>query len=246
MTKLSGRRLFEAAKPIRAAGLRQLRPITRPRRPRRTRAEKTEETFRKLILAATDVIGEHGYSGATIARITMQADLAVGTFYTYFESRQDLFDKLLPLVGDDMLDHLRARVLAGRSLLEREELGFRALLDYYQQHPGLYRLLNEAESVAPKAHEAHFRNLARRYVRALRSGLEEGELPGYEEHELEALAYMLMAMRNYLMMRYGRSGRATKKIPDWLVETYMKFVRGALTSRAEPAGRTARDQARSK
>lgn len=216
------------------------KPIGRqqPRKGRRTRAEQTEDTFRRLVRAGMAVIGDVGYARATVARITLHAKVAVGTFYTYFASRQEFFDRLLPLAGEDMIDYVRARSRYGRTLVERERIGFRALFDYYAENPGLYRLLNEAEMMAPKAHAEHFRNLTARYVRALKRGLDAGELPGYEERELEPLAYMLMSTRNYLMMRYGRSGRGSERMPEWVVETYMKFVTGALTGR-RPGGRTA-------
>ena len=46
------------------------------------------------------------------------------------------------------------------------------------------------------------------------------------DRELEAIAYMLMSARNYLFMRYAKSGMGAKKgVPDWVVPTYMKLVR---------------------
>jgi AcrR family transcriptional regulator len=47
-----------------------------------------EETRKALIRAASEVIGEFGYDGASIGRITERAGLAQGTFYLYFDSRQ--------------------------------------------------------------------------------------------------------------------------------------------------------------
>ena len=224
----------------RVAGHSPMRPAIR--KPRRTRAEQTKDTFRRLVRAGMAVIGDVGYARATVARITLRAKVAVGTFYTYFGSRQEFFDRLLPLAGDDMIDFVRARSRHGRTLIEREEIGFRALFDYYAENPGLYRLLNEAEMMAPKAHAEHFRNLTQRYVRALKRGLDAGELPGYEERELEPLAYMLMSTRNYLMMRYGRSGKRDDRMPEWVVATYVKFVTGALGGR-RPGERTGRREA---
>ena len=40
------------------------------------------------------IVGELGYAGASVALITARADVAQGTFYNYFESRQDLLDQL--------------------------------------------------------------------------------------------------------------------------------------------------------
>ncbi|MGE3594128.1 MAG: TetR/AcrR family transcriptional regulator [Dehalococcoidia bacterium] len=49
--------------------------------------------------AAADVVGEEGYTAASIAKITARAGVAHGTFYSYFDDRQQLFDVLLPFVG---------------------------------------------------------------------------------------------------------------------------------------------------
>ncbi len=205
-------------------------PVARRRRGRSV--EKTEETRTRLIRAAADVIGEIGYAKATIARITERAQLALGTFYTYFASRQDLFDQLLPLLGKDMLDYIRDNMPEDTDVLVREEAGFRLYVEYMIENPGFYRLLNEAETMAPKAYQEHFRNLTNRYVRSIRRGWERGELPGYDERELEVVVYILMSARNYLTMRYGRDGKRGTRVPDWVIEGYMKFVRGGL----RPAG----------
>ena len=74
---------------------------TAPRKRKLRRAEKTEANRRAIIKAAAEVIGEHGYEGASISRITDRAGLAQGTFYLYFESRQQLFDTLLPEITVD-------------------------------------------------------------------------------------------------------------------------------------------------
>jgi len=54
--------------------------------------EDTPEARDAIFAAAASVIGEHGYVGATIKRITEQAGIAQGTFYLYFDSRQALFE----------------------------------------------------------------------------------------------------------------------------------------------------------
>jgi AcrR family transcriptional regulator len=199
---------------------------TLPRK--RRRAEKTAETLSRLIHAAAEVIGEVGYGNATIARITMRAGLALGTFYGYFDSRQEMFDQILPLVGEDMIDFIRERTAPGSSTIERERLGIRAFFEFMVENPGFYRLLNEAETMAPKAHQAHFQNISSRYLKALRHGVTQGEIIGYEERELEVLVYILMSARSYMVMRYGVAGQGMKMPPDWVIDTYVKFIHGGL------------------
>ena len=83
---------------------------SRPRKPRQTRAERSEATRRALFHAAAEVVGEVGYGDALVSRITARANVAQGTFYNYFASRQDLFDQLLPSLGSSMLEFIQDRV----------------------------------------------------------------------------------------------------------------------------------------
>ena len=87
---------------------------TDPNQPKKSRAERVKENRRALIRAATELVGERGYDETSIARITERAGLAHGTFYRYFKSRQDLFDQLLPDVGNDLIEFLKARVSGAR------------------------------------------------------------------------------------------------------------------------------------
>ena len=50
----------------------------------------------------------------------------------------------------------------------------------------------------------------------------------FQESELETVVYLLMAARSYLTLRFGLEHR---KLPEHVVETYMKFVRGALSGK---------------
>ena len=73
--------------------------VKRPQRAKKTRAQKSVEARAALLQAAAEIVGEYGYADASITRITQRANLAQGTFYNYFASRQDIFDELLPVLG---------------------------------------------------------------------------------------------------------------------------------------------------
>src|ERR1700740_3842781 len=94
--------------------------VKRPERPKKTRAQKSEEARAALFQAAAEIVGEYGYADASITRITQRANLAHGTFYHYFASRQDIFDELLPVLGAQMMEHIRHRAVGGKTFLERE------------------------------------------------------------------------------------------------------------------------------
>lgn len=204
------------------------------KRRRQTRAERSETTRRALVRAAAEVVGEMGYSEASVARITARAKVAQGTFYNYFQSRQDLFDQLLPSLGASMLGHITANVDREAVGAEREEQRIRAYFDFLAQRPEFYRILYEAETLAPQAHRQHMQVVTDGYVRALTRSWERGEMPAYDERELEVVAYVLLAARGYLSMRYGVGGKGGP-VPDWVVRAYSKFVRNGLFSQAGSA-----------
>ncbi len=214
------------------------------RRPGKARAERSEETRRKLFDATVATVGRMGYQDASVSRITARARVAQGTFYNYFETQQDLFDQLLPTLGGDLLARIRERIRAlpaGATALEREEAGLRTFFDYLIDVPEFYRILNEAETFAPAGHRRHVDNMVGGYLRALARARGEGAITRYEGRELEAVATMLVAIRHYLAMRYTFSEGNVNHLPEWVAETYMKFLsHGLFEPAAEPAGGSAR------
>ncbi len=195
---------------------------------RRRRADRAIETRRKLIDAAAKVVGAEGYANASVAKITARAQIAQGTFYNYFASQQDLFDHLLPELGTELLDFIRARIAEETGSFAREEIGFRAFFDFLAERPEFYRILNEAETFAPKAYHDHMLNMAEGYGRALTRSHAKGELAGFERRELEVIIYTMLAARNYISYRYlFRDGR-TRRLPTWVDRAYMKLLTGGM------------------
>jgi len=200
----------------------------RPKRNGMRRADKLAVTRSKLMRAVTEIVGEEGYGNASVAKVTARARVAQGTFYNYFKSQQDLFDRLLPELGTQLLARIRSRVAGLPVDLKREEIGFRAFFDFLADTPAFYRILNEAETFSPKAFREHMNNMIQGYLRTLRRSHEKGALLGYNAEDLEVVVCILLGARNYLsyhyMIRPGHVGPA----PDWLVRAYMKFVAGGL------------------
>ena len=135
------------------------------------RVERNAWTKQKIFDAATKVVGKHGYAEASVARITEEAGVAQGTFYNHFENRQELLDQLLPKIGLDMVEFIRART--GTADAARQEIArFSAFFDFIREVPEFLRILNEAEYFAPIGYQKHLDNIATAYVRILRRARE--------------------------------------------------------------------------
>ena len=192
------------------------------------RSEKSELLRHALLQAAAAVVGEVGYANASIALITAKVGVAQGTFYNYFDSRQDILDALLPTLGDKMLAHIKECARDGADFAEIENSGFRGFFSFLKETPHFFRILNEAESFAPGGHKRHFENVARKYLHLFQRLKRGGEFPAYTEEELEVIVFVLMAARSYLALRYVYGNEQNGDLPDWVASTYMKFVRYGL------------------
>jgi AcrR family transcriptional regulator len=226
-TSTASHRPKPSAPPPRAAAAARS-AVASPRPARPTRAQQRERTREALVDAAVQVVGEHGYAGASVTAITRRAGVAQGTFYNYFDSREDLFDRLLPTLARTMLERIRQAELQvrGRGEQAREEAGLRAYFEFLRDVPHFYRILYEAEIFAPAAHRAHIELIATNFARVLGRARRRGEIGGFNRRELEPVVYMLMGARHYLSMRHAHRGGRERPVPDWVVKTYMKLIRG--------------------
>src|ERR1700730_8698886 len=105
--------------------------LKRKRKPKLTRVEKTELTRNLLIEAAAEIVGKYGYAEASVSRITEHAGVAQGTFYNYFETRQDILDLLPPRYAEKMNQYVRSRMQSGLTGVDREVKRLEAFFDYF-------------------------------------------------------------------------------------------------------------------
>jgi AcrR family transcriptional regulator len=197
---------------------------------RMTRAEKAEHTRTALFQAAAEVVGKVGYAEASIAEITRLAGVAQGTFYRYFETRQELFDQLLPKVAVEVEEYLRERVHGSKTGVEVEERSLRAFMEYVVENRRYLRILNEAETLAPKAYRAQFKYLTKRYVASLKLSFDRGELGAYDERDLEVIAHLLISARSYLALRFTVTNNTVRPPPEYVLKAYMRFVAAGLSA----------------
>ena len=205
----------------RQSSVRAVKPV------KSTRAEKAVAQRIRILDAATQVIGELGYGDASVSRITQLAGIAQGTFYLYFETRQHLFDQVLPHAGQDLMLFIRERVRGSADIFDVERRGISAFFDYLEENSGFYRLLNEAEFAAPAAHKVHMAQLEEHYVASLKRAKRSDYLTNYDEEGMKAIAYAAMAARSYLYLAYVKYGQG-KRPPEAAINAYMTLLKSGL------------------
>ena len=63
------------------------------------KTERGRRTLRRLLEAAEQEFGARGYHETAISHITTSAGVALGTFYVYFKSKEEVFRALVADMG---------------------------------------------------------------------------------------------------------------------------------------------------
>ena len=163
------------------------------------KTSRGRETRRRLLDAAEAEFGEKGFHDGSISGITQRAGVALGTFYTYFESKEEIFRALVAYMSRRIRDWIGERVATASDRLMAERLGIEAYIEFARQHKGIYRIISEAEFVATDAYREHYEGFARAYRRNLEKAARDGEIrPG----DYEAWAWAIMGIAVFLGMRF--------------------------------------------
>lgn len=123
--------------------------------PRSARGKKTRAD---LIDAARKIFVRDGFADSRISDIARRAKSSIGSFYTYFESKEEILSVVLAEAQADML--LLATMSSDKDDLERPLTAIRsaisAYLDFYQENVGLMLLIEQVSGI-----DSEFRNSKR-------------------------------------------------------------------------------------
>jgi len=164
------------------------------------RTERGRRTVRKLLEAAAQEFGERGYHEAAITGITARAGVALGTFYTYFESKEELFRALVRDMSHATRAHVADAVRGAPDRLAAERIGLAAFIAFTRKHPELYRIIEEAQFVAEDVYREHYLTFVDGYREGLGAARARGEIADGPD---ELRAWALIGMSVFLGMRYG-------------------------------------------
>ena len=164
------------------------------------RTDRGRRTRRAILDAARSEFGERGFHEASISGITRRAGVALGSFYTYFDSKDALFRALVRDMSDQVRDHVAPVLQTAPDQVAAEQAGLKAFIDFVRGHKEIYRIIDEAEFVDPDSFRAHYSTTAERIAQRLEAAAARGEVRG--EHS-EVHAWAIMWMNVFLGLRYG-------------------------------------------
>lgn len=155
-----------------------------------------ERTRQKLIDAANVVFARQGFLDTKITDITAEAGSANGSFYNYFESKEDIFREVILSVNKQMREALNDRLGPEATPRERIEHATRQYVHAYRANARMVVLLEQVSSISDDFRDMRLETRRRyrgRTERAIRrwqaEGIVDAELP--PRYAAEALASMV-------------------------------------------------------
>ena len=154
------------------------------------RTPRGERTLRKILDAAQEEFGERGFSDSSIVGITQRAGVALGTFYTYFDSKEAVFGAVVRDMSAQVRDTVAPAFKEAAKAMDAAKNGLELFLKFARHHRDVYRIVDEAEFVDPAAYREHYETTAARIAARYAAARDKGELASdLSDEDLEILAW---------------------------------------------------------
>ncbi|HVE00072.1 MAG TPA: TetR/AcrR family transcriptional regulator [Sphingomicrobium sp.] len=168
------------------------------------RTARGERTLRKILDAARDEFGEQGFSDSSIVGITQRAGVALGTFYTYFDSKEAVFQALVRDMSAQVRDHVAPALQDAKDAIDGERLALESFLQFARTHRDVYRIIDEAEFVEPAAYREHYETTAKRIAARLKGAREKGEIvEELSDKDLDMISWGMMGANVFLGLKFA-------------------------------------------
>ncbi len=164
------------------------------------RTARGRRTLRAILDAAAAEFGEKGFHDGSISGITRRAGVALGSFYTYFDSKDDVFRALVRDMSSQVREHVAPALRDARDQIDAERAALLAFIRFTRSKKELYRIIDEAEFVDAESFRQHYASTAERIAARLRAAADRGEV---RDDVGEIHAWAIMGMNVFLGLRYS-------------------------------------------
>jgi AcrR family transcriptional regulator len=173
------------------------------------RSAKGRRTRAKLIKAAKEVFERDGFLNARIADISETAGMSHGSFYHYFESKEQVFRELAGAQEVSVLDMHEAGAPADQSPVDRIRAGNRRYLESYKREARLMRVIEEVSRydddvlvIRVQRQQEFAQKLQASIIRLQKEGLADKSIdPHYAANALGGM------VAKFAEMWFGQNGR---------------------------------------
>jgi len=174
----------------------------------------------RLLTSAEELFGARSYHRTTVADICARAGMATGSFYSYYESKAEIFAAVVRAINADLRRAMKeALEHADGGQRGRERASFRAYFDMLSRRPWMDRIVRESEFIDPSLLREYYEHLARGYARGVRAAQMDRDIDA--RYDPEVIAYAYTGIGNFIGMRWvdwTAGGRVPEDVLDDVLE----------------------------
>ena len=137
-----------------------------------------------------------------------------------------MFQALVKDMSAQVRDHVAPTLADAQDAIDGERRALQSFLEFARKHRHVYRIIDEAEFVDPRAYREHYETTASRIAGRLIAGRDNGEIAsGFSDEELEVLSWALMGSNVFLGLRFAVW---SSNDPKLVADTMNKLLRSGL------------------
>jgi AcrR family transcriptional regulator len=178
-------------------------------KPNGPRSRKGAETRARLLAAAKEIFEECGFLDARISDIAERAGLSHGSFYHYFESKEEIFREVAAAVEDQLSAPLGSVILdpkSDASPQERIREAIRLHMESYRREARIMGVIEQVSRYDEQVKAARFHRL-RHYREQVEESIRNLQRHGLVDPDLDPV------------IAAAALGSMTTRFPEmWLVE----------------------------
>lgn len=138
--------------------------------PSSRRDRRRERTRKELLGAARALIAENGVADLRVSDVTERIDIALGSFYSHFETKDDIIEAVVSETVTALADSIGDVVDQFEDPAEAMSVGIRQVIGICDTDPQLARLLVRLEDAEPRFEQMVWGRTQRVMRRGVKTG----------------------------------------------------------------------------
>jgi AcrR family transcriptional regulator len=191
---------------------------------------KTVEQSEKMLNAAARLFGTQRFHEVRMEDIAAEAEVGKGTLYRYFADKEELYLALLTRCSVQIVQRLEVELQQAEGARRRLEVLVRAIIDYFDEHPHLFDLIQRAEVMRGPEMDFPWQRTRDELIRIVTGVFNEGREQGEFTVRNPQVSVLMLLGGLRSVIRFGKQPR-----PDDLSKEIVEdFLRGV--DAAAPVG----------
>lgn len=187
--------------------------------PKQTFLNLPEEKRNIIINAAIDEFAEYGLENASTNRIVANSGIAKGSFYQYFEDKQDVFMYLLTILEKEKMEFFKSKHPPSKHMdtFQYFRWMIKTGMEFNSAYPRMAQAISRVMFVEGLYYQ-NFANIRERSMQGMRTMIKQAIKSGEVDPSIDVeLAIMIMetwsnAISNYIL----QEGMKQKDIMKWV------------------------------